>query len=563
MGTPDYLAPEQASDPRSVDARADVYSLGCTFYELLTGQPPFAGGTWTQKLSRHLTAPAPDVRAARPEVPADLGLLVGRMMAKRPEDRPQTAAAVAAALAAFDQAPAAAVAPAPTVDHVTAETLDVVPVRAGGPTTVAIPGRRRRWPVAVAVGGVVLVAVAVAVSLQAFGLLSGNGEPVGNGDGTKGQPDAPGGVVKEAGKKDPPGDGGKPPVTVTKPDVAAGPLDAVRHDFLLRSVAFSPDGKYGLVADKDGTVHAWEAAADRKLPPWKPGLTPAKPILTLPDIDLDKALELFKAGLEFSDLFGKDLMGKGTAGRALAGFQVLGPQVAGVPGRNAVVVGDLKGVLRVWSVPEGKELAAIQAHYEGPVLAVNCTRDGDQLLSFGADGMARVWKGKTWQLYREFQCDLLPVMVAVLSPDGKRLLLSGPKNALKVWEVETRKHAGTLAGHPDLVLCAAFSPDGKYALTGSMDGTARLWEVTGGKEVKRFADEKVPVTGVAFAPDGGRVLTGHSDGSVRLWQAHSGQLVQKYQEHAEGPVVVAFSPGGRRALSAGLDGKVQLWGLPR
>jgi serine/threonine protein kinase len=87
IGTADYIAPEQARDPCLVDIRADIYSLGCTLYFLLTGQPPFRGNSLMQKLLQHQEADRPQVRELRPDVPDDLAAMVQRMMAKRPEDR--------------------------------------------------------------------------------------------------------------------------------------------------------------------------------------------------------------------------------------------------------------------------------------------------------------------------------------------------------------------------------------------------------------------------------------------------------------------------------------------
>ena len=69
MGTPDYIAPEQAMDSHDVDIRADLYSLGCTLYFLLTGKVPFPGGEAMQKLLQHrLDEPVP-VEQLRPDVP--------------------------------------------------------------------------------------------------------------------------------------------------------------------------------------------------------------------------------------------------------------------------------------------------------------------------------------------------------------------------------------------------------------------------------------------------------------------------------------------------------------
>ncbi len=94
-GTPDYMAPELGQDSRSADPRSDLYSLGCTFHYLLCGQAPFPGGAWTEKLIRHRLDEAPAVNALRPEVPATVAEIVRRLLAKVPEDRFPSAAALA------------------------------------------------------------------------------------------------------------------------------------------------------------------------------------------------------------------------------------------------------------------------------------------------------------------------------------------------------------------------------------------------------------------------------------------------------------------------------------
>ncbi len=90
MGTCDYMAPEQWSDASSVDIRADIYSLGCTLYYLLTGRAPFSGEnhkSLVQKQQAHLRAPVPSVLEIRTDVPGDLQDVIERMMAKKPDDR--------------------------------------------------------------------------------------------------------------------------------------------------------------------------------------------------------------------------------------------------------------------------------------------------------------------------------------------------------------------------------------------------------------------------------------------------------------------------------------------
>jgi serine/threonine protein kinase len=98
IGTVDYLAPEQAIDSHKVDARADVYSLGCTLYFMLTGDAPFPQGTIPQRLMQHQSAEPTDIRRSRPDAPDELIAICRKMMAKAASDRYQNADEVAQAL---------------------------------------------------------------------------------------------------------------------------------------------------------------------------------------------------------------------------------------------------------------------------------------------------------------------------------------------------------------------------------------------------------------------------------------------------------------------------------
>ncbi len=94
VGTMDYIAPEQTEDSANVDARSDLYGLGCTIYFALTGQPPFPGGDARQKIQRHRKAVPPALQELNPLVPADFAAIIHPLLAKRPEDRPPSAAAL-------------------------------------------------------------------------------------------------------------------------------------------------------------------------------------------------------------------------------------------------------------------------------------------------------------------------------------------------------------------------------------------------------------------------------------------------------------------------------------
>jgi hypothetical protein len=101
MGTADFMAPEQASDPGQADVRADIYSLGCTLYYLLAGHAPFPEGTALDKVTAHCERTPPPLLELRRDVPAGVARVVEKMMAKSPADRYQTPAEVAAALEPF------------------------------------------------------------------------------------------------------------------------------------------------------------------------------------------------------------------------------------------------------------------------------------------------------------------------------------------------------------------------------------------------------------------------------------------------------------------------------
>ncbi|MHB8898766.1 MAG: serine/threonine-protein kinase [Thermoguttaceae bacterium] len=104
LGTFDYISPEQARDPRNADSRSDIYSLGCTLFYMLAGRPPFPEGTVLQKLLQHQGDEPPDICQFRPDLPEEISMVLGKMMAKDPRRRyPDSARLMEALLALADQ----------------------------------------------------------------------------------------------------------------------------------------------------------------------------------------------------------------------------------------------------------------------------------------------------------------------------------------------------------------------------------------------------------------------------------------------------------------------------
>ncbi|HEV7559137.1 MAG TPA: serine/threonine-protein kinase, partial [Kofleriaceae bacterium] len=196
FGTPRYMSPEQCKSAAHVDHRSDIYTLGCILFELLCGQPPFLGAPG-ELIARHVLVDPPAVASLVPEVPAPLAELVARMLAKEPEDRPQTMATVQRAL---ESGGALAQGAAPTLPPHAVESsvprmstpgsfgvrppvaplpteVDANPTTLGSAASSARVESPRRSRTALAVAGVVVVAGAI-VAWLAFGRGSEPSTPI-------------------------------------------------------------------------------------------------------------------------------------------------------------------------------------------------------------------------------------------------------------------------------------------------------------------------------------------------------------------------------------------------
>jgi serine/threonine protein kinase len=116
IGTPQYMSPEQCAQSSEIDQRSDIYSLGVILFEMLAGHVPFTGDSPTAIMMKHMQEPAPPIREERRDLPAEVGRVVARALAKSPEERFQTAPELyeALALAATADAPVPVAVPVPT-----------------------------------------------------------------------------------------------------------------------------------------------------------------------------------------------------------------------------------------------------------------------------------------------------------------------------------------------------------------------------------------------------------------------------------------------------------------
>jgi eukaryotic-like serine/threonine-protein kinase len=169
IGTSAYMAPEQAGGA-AVDARTDLYALGCVMYAMLTGHPPFTGENPLTVLWQHQHQPVPSVAYLRPDTPADLDALIARLLAKNPADRPATATEVRDRLTArAEREPAAAAQPTRALPSVSqTRTLPVLDHGEGPAATVGSRSRLGRAGIAAVALGVAILAAVTLALLIAF-----------------------------------------------------------------------------------------------------------------------------------------------------------------------------------------------------------------------------------------------------------------------------------------------------------------------------------------------------------------------------------------------------------
>jgi eukaryotic-like serine/threonine-protein kinase len=206
VGTPDYISPEQVQDSHGADIRSDLYSLGCTFYYLLTGQGPFEHEAPIDKLFCHVREEPTPVEALRPDVPPELAAIIGRLMAKNPADRFQEPAELMSALAPLLQSgsdihPGALLRLGSDPDHtpfppgigekdlaptqvVSAEDLQILRSLPEEAPAAPAPAGPRRWIEPVRFGVAVLIALGALLYLG----LSGHGPGAWNHRGAKAAP---------------------------------------------------------------------------------------------------------------------------------------------------------------------------------------------------------------------------------------------------------------------------------------------------------------------------------------------------------------------------------------
>lgn len=542
LGTPAYMSPEQArGEGHAVDGRADEYSLGVIFYELLTGELPFRGNTrMLMEQVMHEEAKSP--RKINDRIPLDLETICLKAMAKEPGRRYASCAELAADLRRY----------------LKGEPIFARPV---GRLERGWRWCKRNPAVAGLMAGIaaVLLAATVLSSGLAFWAIDEKGRGDENAQKAADSALAAGKNAEEAKLRA--GEALEEKNRVQRLLAIQANREGFRlideHDFYTGLLWFTQS--LALTAD----IPEFENITRVRLNAYR-SFEMHRLLITC----LIKHEERI-ANVSFSPngiLFATASFDKTARVWYVNNSKPVTPplkheasvtQIAFSPDSRRVATVSLDNTTRLWDATTGKLLIPPLRH-NGSVLHTSFSFDGNYIVTASEDKTARVWDANTGQTIAIPLKHEASVARAVFSPDGRRVVTASHDKTVRIWNTTTGQLIIPPIRHEAPVLAASFSPNGHLVLTASEDKTARVWNAITGQPLIAIMHDGV-VGHASFSPNGQCIVTASDDKTARVWDAFTGQPITPPLKHDERVMNAAFSQDGRYIITASFDKTARVW----
>jgi WD40 repeat protein len=375
------------------------------------------------------------------------------------------------------------------------------------------------------------------------------------------------------------------------------------HEDVIRTLAFSPDGKTLASGGEDGTIRFWDTETGEAVGTlidseqrviWDLAFRPDGQQLAAASVDAvqlwDRATgtaglalssdvglvtyvafspngKILAAGTGFGPITLWDPVTGAAIGPTLTGHTAGITSLAFSPD-GAILLSAGDGTVRFWDVTEeggraqGEPFATEQGEEQGSLFHAALSPDGTTLATAGPDGTIRFWNAASRQPIGDpLRGHDAAVNRIAFSPDGTSLFSAGADNWIRQWEVATHRLIAEPLTPVGSVVALALSPDGTILASGGDDGSIQLWDVA--PEPGNFASllrHTAVLTAIAYSPDGTTIATGDDTGVVFLWDAADGsQIGSPLRGHADDVRGLAFSPDGTVLASASWDKTARLW----